>query len=259
MEGFRRYFARFATGRRIARVVVTDARVVRNASPRSLDRALRGRRFGTPTRLGKWMIVPTDAPVLLVHFGMTGDLVWGRDESGRHRHDRAIFVLDRGEMRYRNMRLFGGLWLAPDADEAAGMLSGVGPDALGIGRGLFLERLAARRGGLKAALMDQSLVAGVGNIVADEVLWRARLHPGRPVEALSIRERRRLYAVMQDVLRRSVRKGAVPEERGWLTAVRGDPGASCPRCRRPLARATVAGRTTYWCPRCQPASEAGPV
>jgi formamidopyrimidine-DNA glycosylase len=251
VEGFRRTFARVATGRRIVRVDVTDGRIVRNASAGALDRALRGRRFARPERHGKWMIARTDGPAVLLHFGMTGDVGWGPDARGRHRHDRVIFVLDRGEVRYRNMRLFGGVWLAHDRSEIAGILGGLGPDALGMRRDAFLERLARRRGGLKAALMDQGVVAGVGNIVADEVLWRARLHPHRRVEGLSEEERRRLHSRLDDVLRRSVRGGFVPAGRGWLTGVRGEPGASCPRCRAPLRRTTAAGRTTYFCARCQ--------
>ena len=156
------------------------------------------------------------------------------------------------ELRYRNMRKLGGAWLAHDRDEAAGVLGRLGPDALAIGRREFLERLARRRGGVKAALMDQAFVAGVGNLVADEVLWQTRLHPKRRVESLAAAERADLYGRMHAVLKEAVdRYDFIARKRSWLSHVRGVPGAACPRCGTPLERITAAGRTTYFCPACQ--------
>jgi len=234
-------------------VTVLDATIVRNATPEALDEALRARRFDQPERLGKWLIAWTDGPALLLHFGMTGDLIWSGDEPERHRHDRVILLLDRGELRYRNMRKLGGAWLAHDRDEVGAILGQLGPDALVVRRRAFLDRLSRRRGGVKAALMDQSFVAGVGNIVADEVLWQARLHPRRRIETLTDEERTTLYRTMHAVLKEAVdRYDRVPPKRTWLSHVRGQRGAVCPRCGTPLSRESVAGRTTYFCPSCQP-------
>jgi formamidopyrimidine-DNA glycosylase len=256
VEAYRRFFARHATGRTIREVVVPDPTIVRNATPSALDRALRGHRFAEPERHGKWLLAWTDAgPGLLLHFGMTGDLIWSGDEPERHRHDRLILVLDRGELRYRNMRKLGGVWLAHDREEAALVTGALGPDALTVSRREFLERLGRRRGGMKALLMDQRFVAGVGNLVADEVLWQARLHPRHTVEDLSDEERLRLHHTMHAVLKEMVAKfDYIPRKRRWLSHVRGRPGAVCPRCGTPLARITAAGRTTYFCPSCQPAT-----
>lgn len=249
VETERRFFREHATGRTIRRVVVTDPTILRNASPPDLDRALRGRRFEEPRRHGKWLLGPAGGPVLLLHFGMTGDLVWSGDEPERHRHDRLILELDRGELGYRNMRKLGGAWLAHDEDEVADVIGRLGPDALDVSRREFLERLARRRGGVKAVLIDQRFVAGVGNLIADEALWQARIHPKRRVEDLGADKRDDLYRVMRRVLRAWVAgRGHGPP---WLVHVRGEPGARCPRCRTPLARITVGGRTTYLCPTCQ--------
>src|SRR5436190_13327462 len=107
-------------GRKVERVVVPDETILRNATPRTLDRALRGHVFEEPERVGKWMLGWTDGPGLLLHFGMTGFFVWSGDEPVRHRHDRVILELDGGdELRYRNMRKLGGAWLAHDRDEVA--------------------------------------------------------------------------------------------------------------------------------------------
>lgn len=252
VETYRRFFAEYAAGRRVRRTVVTDPAILRNGSPRSLDRALRGRRFDQPRRHGKWLLCPADGPVLLVHFGMTGDLIWSEQEPERHRHDRLILVFDEGELRYRNMRKLGGVWLALDEDGIESITGPLGPDALDVGRAALLERLAGRRGGAKAVLMNQRVVSGVGNLLADEVLWQARIHPRTRVEDLDGRERDRLYRTLRRVVTTAVNEFDYMQSRpGWLNHVRGEPDARCPRCRTPLVRATVAGRTTYWCPVCQ--------
>jgi formamidopyrimidine-DNA glycosylase len=253
VEAYRRFFVRHAAGHAVRRVLVTDPTILRNAVPEALDRALRGRRFVDPERHGKWLLCWTDGPALLLHFGMTGDLIWSGDEPERHRHDRVIVELEDGEIRYRNMRKLGGAWLAHDRVEAAAVMGELGPDALAVSRREFLDRLSRRRGGLKALLMNQRLVAGVGNLIADEVLWQARLHPRRRAEDLSDDERGQLYRKMHLVLKESVERfDYVPRKRGWLNHVRGLPGAVCPRCKTPLARITAGGRTTYYCPTCQP-------
>ena len=251
VEHYRRFLAGHAAGARVEHVVVTDSGILRNTDAGTLDDALRGHRFEQPERRGKWLIAWTSGPAILLHFGMTGDLVWGSDETGRHRHDRVIFVLDRGELRYRNMRKLGGLWLAHGPGDVAPILSGLGPDAMTLERRSFEALLDRRRGGVKAALMDQSLLAGVGNLLADEILWRARIHPARPVPDLTEAERRALFAG----LHRTIRAGIEEFEGGMRTRwmrVRGQPGARCPRCRAPLQRMVVGGRTTYFCPHCQP-------
>jgi len=253
VEAYRLFFQEHAAGKTI-RSVGADPTILRNTTPRGLAGAIRGHRFEDPGRHGKWLLCWTDGPGLLLHFGMTGDLIWSGDEPRRHRHDRLwISFAEDGELRYRNMRKIGGVWLAHDADEARRVMGSLGPDALMVGRRAFLDLLARRRGGIKAALLDQTLVAGVGNLIADEVLWQARLHPQRRIESLTDDERRALFRSMHAVLKESVERfDYVPRKRSWLSHVRGVPGARCPRCGTPLARTTAAGRTTYLCPSCQP-------
>jgi formamidopyrimidine-DNA glycosylase len=252
VEGFRRYLARHAECQRIVAVHVPDGQIVRNRTPQALGRTLSGARFASPTRHGKWLIAPTEeGPELLLHFGMTGLLTWAEDDAARHRHDRAIFVCERGELRYNNMRRFGGVWLASDARERDEVTGPLGPDAAAITRDEFKQLLSGRRGGAKAALMDQRLVAGVGNLLSDEILWRARIHPRTPVTTLTSARRNRMYDALRGAVGESIRYGRVPHGQRWLTRVRDDRGARCPRCATKLKRATVAGRTACWCPRCQ--------
>lgn len=253
VEQFRRFFSRHAAGKTVS-AIESDPTILRNVDPDRLASALRGRRFEEPGRHGKWLICGTDGPTLLVHFGMTGDLVWSEEERERHRHDRLIVGLaEGGELRYRNMRKLGGVWLAHDQGEFQEVLGGLGPDALTVDRRAFLNQLARRRGAVKAALMDQRFLAGVGNIIADEVLWQARIHPKRAIESLDQADRARLFSTMRRVLREAVaRYDYLPRKRSWLSHGRGEPGAACPRCGTQLARMVVGGRTTYFCPVCQP-------
>ena len=251
VDGFRRFLARHAEGRRIVGVEVTDSPIVRNRSRQALRRALHGHRFGSPARHGKWLIAPIDGLELLLHFGMTGLLGWGDDPQERHRHDRVIFVCDRGELRYNNMRRFGGVWLAADEREREAVTGPLGPDAREVDRERFEQLIVGRRGAIKAALMDQRLIAGLGNLLSDEILWRARVNPRTPVADLNPRRRGAVYRALHEAVAESVRYGRVPHGQRWLTRVRDDRHPRCPRCGTRLRRGTVAGRTAVWCPRDQ--------
>jgi formamidopyrimidine-DNA glycosylase len=251
VDGFRRYFARYAAGHHVAAVEVADRDLVRNTDPQGLARRLVGRRFSTPRRHGKWLIAPTGGPELLLHFGMTGLLVYSARDLEPHRHDRVTLVLAEGRLRYRNMRRLGGIWVAGSPAEREAATGPLGPDALEIEANEFVQLLERRRGGIKSALMDQRLVAGLGNLLSDEILWRARIHPRRPVARLRRDRLERIHDAMRQVLRAANRHRRVPPIAGWLTGARNAQDPRCPRCGSRLRRATVAGRTAAWCPRCQ--------
>lgn len=268
VEGFRRLLDSCARDRRIRRVEVYDAGVLHDVSENRLRRELEGRRFTEPRRHGKWLLAPTAAaaadaaadgeadstpgPTLLLHFGMTGLLVCATPADERHPHDRVAFTLgpDR-QLRFRDQRKLKGLWLA-DESRPARVLHAQGPDATAVSRQDFDALLRARRGTVKSVLTDQSLIAGIGNLLADEILWRARLHPARRAGALTGDERARLHRDMRSVLRSSVRAERVPSRPSWLTGHRDDPRDTCPRCGTALHHARTAGRATVSCPHCQP-------
>jgi len=246
VEGFRRAFAEHATGRTVLEVTSVEPSMLRDITPRALGDALRGRRFGEPGRVGKLLICGTDGPTLLLHFGMTGSLQW---DERPHRHDRLVLRLDQGELHYRNMRKFGGIWLAHDHPELDRIVGRLGPDWLEVSRPRFDELLDRRRRPIKGALMDQEIAAGLGNLTADEALWQARIDPRRPVASLDPRERDVLYRKIGKVLRDSIPYGLVPAKRTWLTGARDRGQRTCPRCGTLLRRVTIAGRTTVYCPR----------
>jgi formamidopyrimidine-DNA glycosylase len=253
VERFRAVLAEHGAGRRVERVEVADAGVLHGVGARRLERSLRGHRLGDPERRGKWLIARTDGPALLMHFGMTGELCWAGPGEERHRHDRVVFTVDDGELRFRDMRKLHGITLAQRPADITRALAGLGPDALGIRRADFDRALGSGRRTVKAALMDQSVVAGLGNLLVDEILWRAGIRPRRPVGSLEPSERARIHKHMGQVLRAAVPAGRVPGWARWLTGSRDTHGARCPRCGTTLARDRVAGRSTVWCPRCQAA------
>ncbi len=254
VEGFRRTLDACGRGRRIEKVHVTDRGVLRGVSERGLRGALEGRTLRAPQRHGKWLIARTDGgPALLLHFGMTGRLLCCPPRDPPQRYDRVRLDLGGGRgLRYQDQRKLQGLRLAADEAEVERALRGQGPDALSVGREEFGGLLRRRRATLKAVLMDQSALAGLGNLLVDEILWRARLSPARPANTLTDEQARALYAAMRRTLRLAVPTGRVPGRRSWLTGRRDDGDPRCPRCGTGLRRRRIAGRTTVDCPHCQP-------
>lgn len=253
VEGFRRVLESCAKGRVVHRVDVRDTGVLHGVGARGLRSALEGRRFTAPERHGKWLLAHTDGPTVMLHFGMTGQLVCADSGDAAKAHDRVVFTLDGGrQLRYRDQRKLQGLWLAHDDGDVGRLLERQGPDALTVDRDAFEAALRARRGRLKTALTDQSVLAGLGNLLADEILWRAGLRPDGRASDLTRADLRLLYTQMRRTLRLAVTAGCVPPRDSWLTGHRDDPDPVCPRCGTHLRRSRLAGRGTVWCPRCQP-------
>jgi formamidopyrimidine-DNA glycosylase len=253
VEGFRRVLADHAVGRQIERVEVRDAGVLRGVTASHFDAALRDHHFTAPDRHGKWLIAATSGPTVLMHFGMTGGLRWVPRGAPADRFDRVSFVTHAGELRFEDMRKLQGITLARDDDQVRRMIGALGPDALSVRPAHLARLLRDRRGAIKALLINQQVIAGLGNLLADEILWRARINPRRPPRDLSDMEQRALHAQMRRVLRASLAASDVPARASWLTGVRDQPDARCPRCGAPLSRGTIGGRTTTWCPKCQEA------
>jgi formamidopyrimidine-DNA glycosylase len=253
VEGFRRVFASHAVGLPVRRVEVLDAGVLRDVTAEELSGTLVGRRFAEPRRHGKWLIAPAGSHAVVLHFGMTGSLHWAGAERERHRHDRVIFAFPGGELRYRDMRKLQGLRLVDHPRGVDELLAGVAPDATEVSAEKLAELLGGRRRQVKAMLVDQSVVAGIGNLLADEILWRARVNPRAPCVQCGHSDFARLATAMRGVLRQSLQEGRVPAKKSWLTGRRDEPSGSCPRCGTVLAHDRTGGRTTTWCPRCQPA------
>ncbi|MGW0994300.1 Fpg/Nei family DNA glycosylase [Streptomyces sp. NPDC002520] len=253
VEGFRDVLNRCGRGRRVRRVDVRDTGVLRGVTAKRLRREVEGRRLGLPWRHGKLLVVPVgDGPAVVWHFGMTGELVCARADDPLDTHDRVVLTLDdERQLRHRDQRKLQGIRLSPDPRALERLLARLGPNALDMTRPDFLELIAGRRGAVKGVLMDQSLIAGLGNLLSDEILWRARVAPGRPARDLSDAEARHVFTAMRGVLATATRAGRVPPRRTWLTGHRDDAEPACPRCSGRLCSRRLSGRRTVWCEHCQ--------
>jgi formamidopyrimidine-DNA glycosylase len=239
-ERARQAIERRALHRRIASVDDRDTYVSRPHAPGEIDRALRGRELVAAHRRGKAMWVETGdgGPVLGLHLGMAGTVAIDAEPSPRGWDRFVIEFEDGGRLALRDRRRLGRAVLEPPLDR-------LGPDAADITRAQFRERVGFGRAPLKARLMDQSVIAGIGNLLADEILWQARLDPRRPAGSLTEEDLDRLRRVVRATLRRTIRRGGA--HTGDFQPARGLHGI-CPRCGAEVQRARVGGRTTYWCP-----------
>jgi formamidopyrimidine-DNA glycosylase len=232
-----------ALGREIVAVDDRDTYVCRPHAPGEIAAALIGRRLVSAHRRGKFLWAETDGgPDLGLHLGMAGRIVVDEPPAPQGWDRFALEFADGGRMALRDKRRLGRAVIEPD-------YSHVGPDAADVGRDAFRARVGRGAAPIKARLLDQGVIAGVGNLLADETLWRARLSPRRAAGSLEVEELDRLRRDLRAATRDAIRNGGVHTGRFMPSRVR---GGTCPRCRGPLARDTIGGRTTFWCPRCQP-------
>ena len=234
-----------ALDREIVAVDDADVYVCRPHAPGEIAEALRGRRLTAAHRRGKFLWVETDGgPDLGLHLGMAGRIAI--DEAPHPTWDR--FALDfagGGRLALRDKRRLGRAVLEPD-------FTHVGPDAGEVSRAEFRERIGRGNAPLKARLLDQTAISGVGNLLADEILWQARLSPLARTGTLDEGQLDHLWRTTRRVLRTTIRRGGA--HTGDVNDHRHE-GGCCPRCGTPLRRARVGGRTSYWCPREQPGPE----
>jgi formamidopyrimidine-DNA glycosylase len=256
VEVFRRYLADNALRRRIEAVHAPDSFVRRDVSERALSLAFTGGVFRGTHRHGKWAFLEADgspARWLVLHFGMTGAPVVLDAETPMPRFPRFVIdFADGGHLVLDDARRLGGVGLA-ESPEAWATAHHLGPDALEAPLHEVATALRRRRGRLKPLLLDQTVIAGVGNVYADEILYRARLHPLRRVDELSDDAVTQLAETVHHVLAVAVDLGALfhlmPED--WLVRHRKQ-GGPCPHCTGTVDRITLGGRSTYFCPTCQP-------
>jgi len=228
--------------REIAAVDDSDTYVTRPHQPGELAAALVGHEFVSAHRRGKFLWLQTrDGPTLGLHLGMAGSIALEapRDKPIWDRF--TVEFQDGTRFALRDKRRLGRAVLNPD-------LSHVGPDAAVVGRDDFRRLVGSGNTPVKARLLDQGAISGVGNLLADQALWQAQIAPRRMTAQLTDDDLDRLRRALRAATRSAIRKGGV--HTGSFVAVRARDGA-CPRCGHGLERATVGGRTTYWCPVCQ--------
>jgi len=278
VETVRAGLERHVVGRTVADVQVLHPRVVRRdlAGPAGFAAAMAGRTVKRAERRGKYLwLALDDEEALLAHLGMSGQLLVGDPNRPLSPHVRARFTFTDGgpDLRFTDQRTFGHLMLVPfahadvdDARELPAPIAHIAPDPLeaAFDPDDFAARLTRRHTGVKRALLDQSLISGVGNIYADEALWRARLHWARPTETLRRGEVSRLLEAVSEVLSEALRAGGtsfdalyvnVNGESGYFDRslqAYGREGEPCGRCGTPIRRDAFMNRSSYSCPHCQP-------
>jgi formamidopyrimidine-DNA glycosylase len=270
VEVVRQGLQKNVVGRTIDKVSVLHPRAVRRhlAGPADFAGALAGRPVGDARRRGKYLWLPVGEDALLAHLGMSGQLLVGDPDRPLSPHVRAVFTFTDGgpDLRFTDQRTFGHLLFVPDGAELPGPIAHIAPDPLeeAFDDTAFATALRRRRTGIKRALLDQSLISGVGNIYADEALWRAKLHYARATDTLTRPEITRLLAGVREVMLTALAAGGTSFDRLYVNvdgesgyfdrslAVYGREGEPCPRCGTPVRRDPFMNRSSYSCPRCQP-------
>ncbi|MER7134069.1 bifunctional DNA-formamidopyrimidine glycosylase/DNA-(apurinic or apyrimidinic site) lyase [Streptosporangium saharense] len=275
VEVVRRGLERWVRGRVVARAEVLHPRAIRRHVPGAEEFAarLKGRTVGAAERRGKYLWLPLDGTdAILAHLGMSGQLLVVEPDTPLEKHLRVrISFADGGpDLRFVDQRTFGHVLVTPLAEAGGRQVPepivhiAADPFEEHFDEELFARRLRARRTEIKRALLDQSLVSGVGNIYADETLWRARLHGARPTGALTGPKISELVVAAREVMTEALAQGGtsfdslyvnVNGESGYFDrslAVYGRRDEPCPRCGAPIVRESFMNRSSYSCPRCQP-------
>ena len=252
VEAVRSYAERVCSGRIILSIEVMDDGVLEGCSSKELDSFCKNRNLLSVRRHGKQMFIELDQGFVSVHLGMTGDLIFKARKAMPDKHDRVLFNFKGGsQMAYRDMRKFGAIGCTLSIDDFLKKKK-LGPDALKVGRQEFVSRIGGRHRAIKTVLLDQRVIAGIGNLYADEVLFQSRIHPLRLASGLSVKETGTMLKNVRKVLRASVQVASDFDRlpKGFMLPVRGL-GNACPRGNGEFKSLKVNGRTTYYCPACQ--------
>ncbi|HWP93440.1 MAG TPA: DNA-formamidopyrimidine glycosylase [Thermodesulfobacteriota bacterium] len=252
VEVFKKYLDATSLNQRISKVEVQSGKILRNISIEKLKRGLEGRSLRSTKRHGKYLFVNLKGGQwLMFHFGMTGYLKYSRNENNLP-YSRVIIRFTNGsKLIYIDQRQFGQVGLVKDVEKYIKSKK-LGPDALELDMPTFKNILMKAKGSLKSAFMNQKLIAGVGNIYADEILFQSGIHPLKKAGQLDREDMKILYQKTKKVLHTAIKHWADYEQfpESYLIKGRSKKGL-CPRCGSSLEQIKVTGRTTYYCPKCQ--------
>lgn len=257
VEMLRKYLAETSLHKKIERVKVLDDYVIKGLSTSEFISRLEEARFEGVERRGKFLKVFTDSEHdLALHFGMTGYLRYTPSFSRYEKYARVAFTFSQNsDLRYVSKRKLGGLHLVPKGKfDRIATIKNMGPEPLNpeFDFTKFKTRVERRSAMVKALLLDQSFIAGIGNVYGDEILFQAGIRPNRKISELGEEELKRLFKETKRVLRKAIQRKARLQglEDSFLALHRGE-GENCPRCGSRIRKMKVSGRTSYYCERCQ--------
>lgn len=271
VEIIRRGLAGFVPGKTIEQVTVYHPRPVRYhpEGAEGFGQDLLGQTFGEPKRRGKYLWIPFSEDALVIHLGMSGQFRINPPADPLLRNTRVVIGFTAGgqELRFVDQRMFGGLQISRDGAELPAEIAHIAPDPLdeNFDADAVASRLRTRRTTIKRALLDQRLISGIGNIYADEALWRAQLHYDTPASSLSQQQVLKLLRHSGEILTEALAHGGtsfdalyvnVAGEQGYFEVslnAYGRQGQACRRCGETIVREKFMNRSSYRCPRCQPA------
>jgi len=252
-----RYLAETSLHKRIKKVEIIDNYVIKGVSSHEFKYRLEGAKFKQVDRRGKFLEVYTDSRYdLAFHFGMTGHLKYVPTHSAYEKYARVIFTfVSNHDLRYLAMRKLGGLYLVPRGEFIQiDTIRKMGPEPLSpeFDLSTFKRIIQGRSAMLKALLLDQSFIAGIGNVYGDEILFQAGIRPDRKISSLSEEELTKLFKETKSVLRKAIQhKARLQRLRDSFLALHRRKGENCPRCGSRIQKMKVSGRTSYYCERCQ--------
>jgi formamidopyrimidine-DNA glycosylase len=255
VEEFKQYMDATSLHKNIKDAKVSDKQVLEDISPKKLERELKNNRFEFTHRYGKYLFAGlSDGKFLVMHFGMTGFLKYFKNQDKKPEHTRLLVTFTNGyHLAYDNQRKLGKLNLIDDIDRYV-KEQGLGPDVMGFDFDFdkFKKAFKGRKAKLKSFLMNQNVMAGIGNIYSDEILFQAGIHPETKANTLSEKQLIELFREMKDVMKKSIEMGPVPHKlpQNFIIPHR-NKNDRCPVCGRELKRIKVGGRTSYYCPHCQ--------
>lgn len=250
VETFKRYIDSTSLHKTIEKAQVMNKKILEEISKNNLEQGLQGTRFVESDRHGKYLFLKTtENQWMVVHFGMTGFVKYFKDESDEPNHTRLLLRFDNNYFfSFACQRMLGKIGLIQNKEDYIGK-KGMGADALEVSYDLFEEKLKKRRGMAKSALMNQSIISGIGNIYADEILFQSGIHPKTKMNQLTENDFQTMYQKMQEIFDVAIKAKVDTDEfpETYIIPNRTKDGL-CPKGDKKLKKTKVNGRTTYFCP-----------
>jgi formamidopyrimidine-DNA glycosylase len=267
VETIKRDLEEKVKGKKVKRVIVKDGKCIKIPAPTEFIKRTEGKVFREIQRRGKFLIIELDSlDALIIHLKLTGQLIYSPKEGELLNYTRLIFIFcDHTQLNFADIRRFGSIWLIPEGKfSLIPSLANLGPEPLrdDFTMEKFKNLLKGKKGKIKSLLMDQSFIAGIGNVYSQEALFGAGIHPERNPSKLLDEEIEKLYNNLQKVLREAIYhrgssvinyvdlEGKKGNYEPYLN-VYGRESQSCPRCGANIRKITISGRGTYFCPKCQ--------